>query len=73
MQDIAIDLLGPLPPGDLENILVIVDYYRLLITSFLRSGHYEVNHDAKDNRSADTDILMWYGYPFKSDNGAQFI
>ncbi len=39
-------LLSPL--FSVENLLVIVDSYS--------SRHYEVNHDAKDNRSTDTDM-----------------
>ena len=68
-QDLAVDLLGPLPSG--HSILVVVDYY---------SRFYEV---AILNSSTTTDkvvckleeIFSRHGLPvtLKSDNGPQFI
>ena len=67
-QDVAIDLLGPLPSG--ENLLVIVDYYSrffevVIMKSITTQKVIEVLKP----------IFARYGYPFslKSDNGAQFV
>ena len=66
-QDIAIDLMGPLPTG--ESLLVVVDYY---------SRFYEVaimcSTAAKRFVDVLTQIFSRYGFPFtlKSDNGPQF-
>ena len=66
-QDIAIDLMGPLPTG--ESLLVVVDYY---------SRFYEVaimcSTAAKRVVDVLTQIFSRYGFPFtlKSDNGPQF-
>ena len=67
-QDIAIDLLGPLPSG--ENLLVVVDYYsRFFEVVIMKSTTTEKVIEAL------TPIFIRYGYPFtlKSDNGAQFV
>ena len=67
-QDIAVDLMGPLPTG--ESLLVAVDYF---------SRYYEVviMHSTTSSRiiNALTPIFSRYGYPFslKSDNGSQFV
>ena len=67
-QDVAVDLLGPLPTG--ETLLVIVDYY---------SRFYEVAvmHSTKVDKIIDVllPIFARYGYPFslKTDNGPQFV
>ena len=67
-QDVAVDLLGPLPTG--ENLLVIVDYY---------SRFYEVviMQSTRADKVIDAlrPIFARYGYPFtlKSDNGPQFV
>ena len=67
-QDIAIDLLGPIPTG--ESILVTVDYY---------SRYYEVNVLKSVTSSviiqALRGIFARYGFPhsLKSDNGRQFV
>ena len=66
-QDIAIDLMGPLPTG--ESLLVVVDYY---------SRFYEVaimcSTAAKRVMDVLTQIFSRYEFPFtlKSDNGPQF-
>ena len=66
-QDIAIDLMGPLPTG--ESLLVFVDYY---------SRFYEVAimYSTAAKRVVDVlkQIFSRYGFPFtlKSDNGPQF-
>ena len=66
-QDIAIDLLGPLPTG--ESLLVVVDYY---------SRFYKVvimcSTAAKRVVDVLTQIFSRYGFPFtfKSDRGPQF-
>ena len=67
-QDVAIDLLGPLPTG--ESILVTVDYY---------SRYYEVNVlktvTSLEIIRALKAIFARYGFPhsLKSDNGRQFV
>ena len=66
-QDIAINLMGPLPTG--ESLLVVVDYY---------SRFYEVaimcSTAAKRVVDVLTQIFSRYGFPFtlKADNGPQF-
>jgi len=66
-QDIAVDLMGPLPSG--ENILVAVDYY---------SRFYEVaimqSTTATKVITVLDEMFCRYGYPFsiKTDNGPQF-
>ena len=67
-QDVAVDLMGPLPSG--ESLLVIVDYY---------SRYFEV----KVMKSTTTESILkvldmvfsCFGYPFslKSDNGTNFV
>ena len=67
-QDLAVDLMGPLPSG--HTLLVVVDYY---------SRYYEVDI----LRSTTTDKVITslkkmfsrHGYPvtIKSDNGPQFV
>lgn len=67
-QDLAIDLMGPLPSG--ESILVIVDYY---------SRYYEVCIMKSTTTTKVIECLIpifsRWGFPFslKSDNGPQFI
>ena len=67
-QDLAIDLMGPLPSGD--SILVVVDYF---------SRYYEVVIMGSTTTSKIIRALMpmfaRWGIPFsiKSDNGPQFI
>ncbi len=67
-QDIAVDLMGPMPTG--ESLLVVVDYY---------SRYYEVviMHSTTSRRiiNALNEIFARYGFPhsLKSDNGAQFV
>ena len=67
-QDVAIDVLGPLPSG--ESLLVVVDYY---------SRFFEVvimqSTTSQKMIEALTPIFVRYGYPFtlKSDNAAQFV
>ena len=67
-QDVAIDVLGPLPSG--ESLLVVVDYY---------GGLFEVvimqSTTSQKMVEALTMIFVHYGYPFtlKSDNAAQFV
>jgi transposase InsO family protein len=66
-QDLAVDLLGPLPNG--EHILVVVDYY---------SRYYEValmrNPTSEKVINAMLPMIARHGNPFsvKSDNGSQF-
>ena len=67
-EDLACDLLGPLPNGD--NLFVVVDYY---------SRWYEVRFLGSTTSAkiieALTDIFETHGIPvsLKSDNGSQFI
>ena len=67
-QDVAVDLMGPMPTG--ENLLVVVDYY---------SRYYEVVviHSTTSEKIITTlnDILARFGFPhsLKSDNGRQFV
>ena len=67
-QDIAIDVLGPLPSG--ENLLVVVDYYS-------RFFEVVVMHSTTSQKMIEalTPIFTRYGYPFslKSDNASQFV
>jgi transposase InsO family protein len=68
-QDIATDLLGPLPSG--ESILVIIDYYsRFYEVKVMRSTTTDKVIDALDELVIDR-----YGIPktIRSDNGPQFI
>ena len=66
-QDIAIDLMGPLPTG--ECLLVVVDY-------FSRFYEVEIMRSTTSKKVVDVlaQIFSRYGYPFtlKSDNGPQF-
>ena len=67
-QDVAIDVLGPLPSG--ESLLVVVDYYsRFFEVVIMRSTTSQKMIEAL------TPIFVRYGYPFtlKSDNAAQFV
>lgn len=67
-QDLAIDLLGPLPTG--ESILVIVDYYsRYFETAILRSTQTKFIVRALE------ETFSRHGLPvsIKADNGPQFI
>ena len=67
-QDVAIDVLGPLPSG--ENLLVVVDYYRRFFeVVIMHSTTYRKMIEAL------TPIFTRYGYPFslKSDNAPQFV
>jgi transposase InsO family protein len=67
-QDIAIDLMGPMPTG--ESLLVVVDYY---------SRFYEVvimrSTTTQKVTVALSDIFARFGFPhsLKSDNGPQFV
>lgn len=67
-QDVAVDLMGPMPTG--ENLLVVVDYY---------SRYYEVvvMHSTTSEKiiTALNDIFARFGFPhsLKSDNGRQFV
>ena len=67
-QDIAIDVLGPLPSG--ENLLVVVDYYS-------RFSEVVIMHSTTFRKMIEalTPIFTRYGYPFslKSDNAPQFV
>ena len=62
-QDVAVDLIGPLPTG--ERLLVVVDYY----SRILRSTTVDKVIDFL------APVFTRYGYPFsmKSDNRPQFI
>ena len=63
-QDVAIDIMGPLPMG--ENVLVIVDYYsRFFEVVIMQSTTTE-----KIIRAL-IPIFARYGYSLKSDNGSQ--
>ena len=67
-QDVACDLLGPLPSG--HSLLVTVDYYsRYYEVSILQSTTTEKIIDHLD------EIFSRFGFPMtlKSDNGPQFI
>lgn len=67
-QDVAVDIMGPMPTG--ENLLVIVDYYsRFFEVVTMRSTTSQKMIEAL------TPIFARYGYPFslKSDNGSQFV
>ena len=65
-QDIAIDLMGPLPTG--ESLFVVVDY-------FSRFYEVEIMRSTTSKKVVDavTQIFSRYGYSFtlKSDNGPQ--
>lgn len=66
-QDLAVDLLGPLPSG--HSILVVVDYYsRFYEYDILKSTTTEKVIDSLD------EIFSRQGWPvtLKSDNGPQF-
>lgn len=67
-QDLAADLMGPLPSG--ENLLVVVDYFsRFYEVRVMRSTVSERIIDQMD------DIFSVHGFPvtLKTDNGPQFI
>lgn len=67
-QDVAIDVLVPLPSG--ENLLAVVDYYsRFFDVVIMRSTTSQKMIEAL------TPIFTRYGYPFslKSDNASQFV
>ena len=67
-QDVAIDVLGPLPSG--ESLLVVVDYYsRFFEVVVMRSTTSQKMIEAL------MPIFTRYGYPFsmKSDNAPQFV
>ncbi|XP_028413774.1 uncharacterized protein K02A2.6-like [Dendronephthya gigantea] len=67
-QDVAVDLMGPMPTG--EYLLVVVDYY---------SRYYEVSimHSTTSEKiiKALNEIFARFGFPYslKSDNGRQFV
>ena len=67
-QDVAADLMGPMPSG--ENLLVVVDYYSL---------YYEVvvlwSTTTPKIIAALSEIFARFGYPYslKMDNGPQFV
>lgn len=67
-QDVAIDVLGPLPSG--ESLLVVVDYYS-------RFFEVVIMHSTTSQKMIEalTPIFVHYGYPFslKSDNASQFV
>lgn len=66
-QDVAADLLGPMPSG--ENVLVIVDY-------FSRFYEIEIMKSVTSDKIIDSlePIFARYGFPLsvKTDNGPQF-
>ena len=67
-QDVAVDIMGPLPSGD--SILVVVDYFsRFYEIAILRSTTTEKVINSLER------IWSRHGYPvtIKSDNGPQFI
>ena len=67
-QDVAIDVLGPLPSG--ESLLVVVDYYsRFFEVVVMRTTTSQKMIEAL------MPILTRYGYLFslKSDNAPQFV
>lgn len=67
-QDIACDLLGPLPSG--HSLLVVVDYYsRYYEVCVMQSTSAEKVIDQLD------EVFSRHGFPMtiKSDNGPQFI
>ena len=67
-QDLAIDLLGPLPSG--ENVLVVVDYFsRFYEIAVMRST------TTRKIIEAVSPMIARHGVPFsiKSDNGPQFV
>ena len=67
-QDIAVDLMGPMPSG--ETLLVAVDYY---------SRYYDVAimHSTNSQKIIKelSEIFARFGFPYslKSDNGPQFV
>ena len=67
-QDVAIDVLGPLPSG--ESLLVVVDYYSHFFEVVIMQSTTSLKMI-----EALTPIFVHYGYPFtlKSDNAAQFV
>ena len=68
-QDVAIDVLSPLPSG--ENLLVVVDYYSCFFEVVIM--HWTTSQKMIE---ALTPIFTRYGYPFsllKSDNAPQFV
>ncbi len=67
-QDLALDLMGPLPDG--QNILVVVDYY----SRFVEAVMMKVTTTEKICQALEP-IFCRYGYPFslKTDNGPQFV
>ncbi len=66
-QDLAVDLLGPMPTG--ESLLVVVDYYT-------RYYEVEITHSVTTKRIIELLDKMFavHGLPYsiKSDNGPQF-
>ena len=67
-QDVALDLMGPLPTD--ESLLVVVDYYsRFYEVRILRSTAVDKVIDFL------SPVFGRYGYPFslKSDNGTQVV
>ena len=67
-QDVAIDVLGPLPSG--ESLPIVVDYYSCFFEVVIMQSTTSQNMT-----EALTPIFVRYGYPFtlKSDNAAQFV
>lgn len=67
-QDVAVDLMGPMPTG--ENLFVVVDYYS-------RFFEVVIMKTTTTSKIIEALIPMFtrYGYPFtlKSDNGSQFV
>ena len=66
-QDVAIDVLGPLPSG--ESLPIVVDYYSCFLEVVIMQST-----TSQKMTEALTPIFVHYGYPFtlKSDNAAQF-
>ena len=67
-QDVAVDLMGPLPTG--ESLLVVMDYYSCFYkVGILWSKIVDILIDFLGP------MFTRYGYPFsvKSDNGPQFV
>ena len=66
-QNVAVNLMGPLPGG--ENLLVDVDYYSRFFEVVMKST---TTHRII---AALMDIFARFGFPYmlKTDNGAQFV
>ena len=67
-QDVAADLMGPMPGG--ENLLVVVDYYSRFFEVVVMKSTTTPRIIA-----ALMDIFARFGFPYtlKTDNGSQFV